>query len=378
MKKIFASLLLCLLLLMPSLCFTYAEDNIVEVPDTQIIIDGKPVRYSDVPISINNRTMLPLRALLLDLGVKNEDILWNGDTKSVTFRRGDTRVFLKIGSYKARVNGKTVEMDVAPVGYTNQRIYIPLRFVSQNLGKEVVWEGTTKTIYIRDKKDFIKIREILDKSADAMEKVKTASIAISADTVLEKQNSNINLTMGMNTEVDRMAKAVHTAINMPLFGQNIRLETYYMDKTQYNMNPLTGEWEIETMNEEDYSNVLEGNFNPVAVSVNEMLYAGLMVDENINADELILKGNIYLKKLFESLNEDTESGSPILKDFYTEIAIDRETMLINSIYMTFGGTMQTNGKTTQLNSKVRCIYEWYNQELDIQLPDMPDTQAGTN
>lgn len=369
MKKVCGILLLGLFFAMTSICLVHAADNIVEVPETRIILDGKAVSYQDVPISINNRTMLPLRALLLDLGVKEKDIEWDGEDKTVTFKKGITRIRLEIGSNIARVNGRKVEMDVAPFGHSNQRVYIPLRFVSQNLGKEVVWDGATKTIYITDKKDFDKTKQILEQSAKAMEKVKTAGIAVNAEIDLVKQSQEMSLEMNMVTEIDRKEESLHTIIDVPLFDQNIRMETYYLDKTKYEMSPLINEWVKEEMAEDEYKKILAVNFDPVAANINEMLYAGLKAEENEDTGKLILKGNIYLSELFDSLNDRTQINKPVLKDYYTEIAIDRKTMRIDSIHMTFTGALQTDGSETLLNAKVSCKYEWYDQELDIELPD---------
>jgi hypothetical protein len=55
---------------------------------------------------------------------------------------------LKIGQKKALVNGKTVELDVAPK-IENGRTLVPIRFISEALGCDVDWDSLTRTVYIR-------------------------------------------------------------------------------------------------------------------------------------------------------------------------------------------------------------------------------------
>lgn len=56
---------------------------------------------------------------------------------------------LWIGKKEAVVNGKMVQMDVAPtLDPVSQRTLVPLRFISENMGYKVNWDGTKKQIDI--------------------------------------------------------------------------------------------------------------------------------------------------------------------------------------------------------------------------------------
>jgi len=68
--------------------------NIVqERPDLNILIHGNLGDYADIPIMINERTLLPLRAILVELGVPNDDdhIIWNSEERSVRINNGGKR-----------------------------------------------------------------------------------------------------------------------------------------------------------------------------------------------------------------------------------------------------------------------------------------------
>jgi hypothetical protein len=53
-----------------------------------------------------------------------------------------------LGSNIAIVNNKKVVLDVPPE-IKNGRTFVPIRFVSENLGAQVEWEASTQTITIK-------------------------------------------------------------------------------------------------------------------------------------------------------------------------------------------------------------------------------------
>lgn len=92
------------------------------------------------PIIVNDRTLVPFRTIFEELGF---NVDWNGATKSITATRQGTTINLQINNTKASVNGKTVELDVAPT-ITKDRTLVPLRFVAENSGAFVDWNGEKK------------------------------------------------------------------------------------------------------------------------------------------------------------------------------------------------------------------------------------------
>lgn len=150
MKKIIVFLFACIISIFSMNYTAKADEGVLEVPNVKIVIDGKAGTYKAVPIMVNDRTLLPLRELLNNLGVQNENIVWNSSDNSVTINKGTKKIYLKIGDSSANINGSSVKLDVAPVIY-NDSTYIPLRFVSSNLDKDVSWSEATSTITIKDK-----------------------------------------------------------------------------------------------------------------------------------------------------------------------------------------------------------------------------------
>lgn len=58
---------------------------------------------------------------------------------------------LKIGSNILEKDGQVIEMDVAPFTQ-NDRTFVPIRFIAENLGYTVGWDEATQTVTITDKK----------------------------------------------------------------------------------------------------------------------------------------------------------------------------------------------------------------------------------
>jgi hypothetical protein len=111
----------------------------------RVEVDNRNVHFTDVtPRMINGRVMVPLRGVFEELGANVE---WNSATRTVTAVRGDTDVQLRIGERTARINGRNETLDV-PAQLIGGRTMVPLRFVSEALGADVVWHGDRRLVAI--------------------------------------------------------------------------------------------------------------------------------------------------------------------------------------------------------------------------------------
>jgi hypothetical protein len=143
---------------------TASGAGIVESPQIRVVIDGVEGEYTDIPLMMNNRVFLPFRELLTKLGVPNDDrhIIWDPSDSSVTVytsegaqKAGQREIRLAIGTPSIRVNGQDKALDAASFLYdVNKRTYVPARAVAEAMDKHVFWEGSTQTVYIRDKANF--------------------------------------------------------------------------------------------------------------------------------------------------------------------------------------------------------------------------------
>ena len=136
--------------------------------DVTIELDGERLICDIPPIIHDERTLLPIRALIEKLG---GEVAWDGVLQMVTVSLDKTEVSMIIGNKNAMVNGEKKALDVAPcLAYENgdsntSRTIIPLRFVMENLGLEVEWIAEEFKAIV-NKKELVENNKDKDKEED--------------------------------------------------------------------------------------------------------------------------------------------------------------------------------------------------------------------
>ncbi|MDE6108200.1 MAG: hypothetical protein K2F83_05955 [Oscillospiraceae bacterium] len=119
--------------------------------EVAVNVNGDYIKFPDAqPAIVNDRTMLPLRAVAEFMGARVE---WSEETYQIQIILEDTVVTLSIGSPDITVekDGETVTttMDVAPfLDDVYERTYVPVRFVSEAFGYQVNWDDATSTVFV--------------------------------------------------------------------------------------------------------------------------------------------------------------------------------------------------------------------------------------
>jgi len=112
-------------------------------------VNGISNTLDSPPIIKNNRTLLPIRAIVEALG---GSVSWDATERKVTVSLGSTNIELWIDKSNAKVN--SIDASIDPDNFKvvpeiiNGRTMLPLRFVAESLGCDVHWGATTKTITI--------------------------------------------------------------------------------------------------------------------------------------------------------------------------------------------------------------------------------------
>jgi hypothetical protein len=109
-----------------------------------VYVDQKLISLADPPLIKEGRTLAPMRAFFEALGA---EVTWDAATRTAIGTRAGITVKIPIDSTRPFINDTAKTIDV-PAQIINGRTYIPLRFVGEALGDDVVWEGSTRTIYI--------------------------------------------------------------------------------------------------------------------------------------------------------------------------------------------------------------------------------------
>ena len=143
MKKIISTLLVLGTVLSSSAAFAEGEEITVLINNEKLVTDVAPQL-------VNDRTMLPLRAIFEALDAQ---VTWIGEDQLIFATKDEYLITLQIGNYKMSVQtilsdeNKAVELDAAPYIY-NDRTLVPVRAIAEALNADVEWLGETKTVVI--------------------------------------------------------------------------------------------------------------------------------------------------------------------------------------------------------------------------------------
>ena len=138
MKKII-SLLLVVGLVLSSATLTFAKEN-----EISVYVEGQKVSFDVPPQTINDRTMVPIRAIFEVMGAT---VNWDNATQTAICTKDNTVVKMTLNSKTEYINDVPYEMDVAPVIVDN-RTLAPARYVAEAFGYFVNWDGNTKSVLI--------------------------------------------------------------------------------------------------------------------------------------------------------------------------------------------------------------------------------------
>lgn len=95
----------------------------------------------------NGRTYVPFRYLGYALGVAENNVTWDADSKTATLTLEDTTEKFTVGSTNYYVNDEAKTMDVAPLIRDN-RIFLPARYVAQDFGYLMDWDAEAKVVTV--------------------------------------------------------------------------------------------------------------------------------------------------------------------------------------------------------------------------------------
>jgi len=112
-----------------------------------MIVDGANVIMDIAPYISEGRTMVPVHYIGRAFNFRpGQDMLWDGETRTVTLIANNIRVELVIGSKIMTINGEVFEMDVAPE-ITNDRTFLPISWVARAFGVAApFWDEETRTV----------------------------------------------------------------------------------------------------------------------------------------------------------------------------------------------------------------------------------------
>jgi len=379
------------LLLITTFNVNAEEDVIIESPDVKIVIDGQVGTYDDVPLIVNNRTMLPLRAVLTNLGVANDDehIIWNNEERSVTVVTDTQTIWLQVDNATALVNDEAIQLDVAPMIYSdNNRTYIPARFVSESLGKKVVWDGSTTTVLITDTDRHNEILAILEasNSVDLSENYAfdiDYDLAMTSDGV--QSEAQMEIIMMLNTQQNAMYidmdMLMTEDISIDAEEQEpgiFSIEMYQLPDFTYMSMSFFGDMWMKAPTEDDLETTIENSdtidMETFALEANDIVAAGLVIVDNPDEDFIHLKGNVYMEDMLadslDMLDSGVDPSTVTIRDYYLDMTLARESYeFVGMLITTDMSVVDVDGQTIDILADITLTYDILEEGYEIVVPE---------
>lgn len=118
----------------------YSADKPVEV-----FLNGQTMSFGETgPVMLDGRTLVPFRAMFEALGYQ---VTWDADTQSAIGEKDGFIIQLPVNSHLVTVDGEETALDV-PARMLEGSTYVPLRFVSEHSGYDVLYMSTANAFKI--------------------------------------------------------------------------------------------------------------------------------------------------------------------------------------------------------------------------------------
>ncbi|TYQ16024.1 UNVERIFIED_CONTAM: copper amine oxidase-like protein [Acetivibrio alkalicellulosi] len=114
--------------------------------DVTVKVDGEVINFPDVKAYIDENGRTMVPVRFVSEALGAE-VLWDGEYRVVTIKKDIDVITIKIGEKRVNKNGRPHEIDTRAV-IRSDRTFVPLRFVSEMLGASVGWIAATRTVEI--------------------------------------------------------------------------------------------------------------------------------------------------------------------------------------------------------------------------------------
>ncbi|WP_375102362.1 copper amine oxidase N-terminal domain-containing protein [Paenibacillus sp. RS8] len=112
----------------------------------RVVVNGEKVIFPDAQPFIDAQQRVQLPVRFISEALGAE-VLWDSKAKKATISLEGKTMGVYIGKKSYELNGTTKQMDTAAL-FKQSRTFVPLRFVYEGLGVNVKWDDAVKTVYI--------------------------------------------------------------------------------------------------------------------------------------------------------------------------------------------------------------------------------------
>ena len=108
-------------------------------------LNNEQLNFDILPITENDRTLVPMRAIFEALGAEVE---WENETQTATATKDGIKVSVTIDSNRMQKNGEEIELDVPARLVEDSRTLVPLRAISEAFGCQIEWDEELQRVDI--------------------------------------------------------------------------------------------------------------------------------------------------------------------------------------------------------------------------------------
>ncbi len=108
-------------------------------------LNNEQLNFDILPITENDRTLVPMRAIFEALGAEVE---WENETQTATATKDGIKVSVTIDSNRMQKNGEEIKLDVPARLVGDSRTLVPLRAISEAFGCQVEWDEELQRVDI--------------------------------------------------------------------------------------------------------------------------------------------------------------------------------------------------------------------------------------
>lgn len=304
--------------------------------EVHLQVDGKTLTNLPMPpIIFNDYTLVPAREVFEALGA---EVNWVSNAYQVYVKYNGNVVMLQIDSKKAYVNGKELNMSIAPK-IINDKTMIPLRFASESIGMDVGWDSKARVASVS--------KPVATTTTKATTTTTTATTVTTTETTTETTTSAVNIAkagscanMNGYTTDESYGTASITGLSKASDSDSVFLVTASSAISKVTVTKIaTGVVAVDIQNAKnqivaDRYNVNDGRVNSIDISQQTGGTAVTRLLFNMNGDNSF---SLYLSSDRKTLGIST--GTNTIKS----ITLDK---LIGGDKLTITGTSRPILKTT--------------------------------
>ena len=134
---------LCTILIVASI-FNLSMITTLATQPIKLVVAGETINTDVAPIIVNDRVMIPVRAVFESIGAK---VSYDASAQLITATKRDRVIQMSVGNNVMLVDNKEVELEVAPF-VRDDRTLVPVRACAEAFDLNVQWLQESRTVKV--------------------------------------------------------------------------------------------------------------------------------------------------------------------------------------------------------------------------------------